>query len=82
MLWRHAVDRLRIDHRQALRVFLIRHYDSADQQMFILHNWLGHIRQARSVRVYPNGARLILEGKHLAVIHGTASTVTRTTMNR
>ena len=78
----HTVDPLGMDHGKSFRVILIRHHESADEQMFILHNRLRHIRPTAAGRADSNGTRLVLERKDLAIVDRGAATVTRTTMNR
>ena len=80
--WRDAVDGIRIDHGNALGVFLIRHNDPADAEMFVLANRLSRIRPTGAGRADSNSARVVPQRKCLAVIDGAAATAGRTTMDR
>lgn len=82
MLWRQAVDPVRIDHGSSLGVFLIRHDDPADAEMFILQNEHRRIRSTRTGRTDSNGARLILQRKRLTVVDRAASAAGGTAMDR
>lgn len=44
MLWRHTVDRLRVDQRCSLWAIPIGHYHPTDAEIFILYNRFRHVR--------------------------------------